>query len=464
MEVVVNKRQKNFSRLELEALEKPELINKIIQLQAYNFQLKNILQKKLDADSLDRTTIESEKQSVEKSKDSKRKFDFNKSSKRHVLLKFLYFGWDYHGLACQEDSNATIEYHLFKSLTRTCLIESRETSNYHRCGRTDKEVSAFCQVISIDLRSKFPEDKQFTSEGIQNEIDYCGLLNKVLPKNIQCIAWMPLRSKDYSARFDCKKRTYRYFFPNGDLNLAAMRAGCELLNNCQDADFRNLCKMDVHNGVMNYKRKIYSSAIHECPYQNEDEDYKMCYLQIQGNSFLWHQIRCIMSVLLLIGEGKEEPTVIEDLLNVSANPCKPQYTPAAAFPLNLYDCEFRKISGKSKSNDESLDGEEKGVVINDDLTDWVYNEENMSKLIETIQGEWTKQSVKSFMIRSVLDSLENLSKEHFSEFNVKAQASILHECVKRKQYQKLMTRKRCESLENRVDHFIKKQRLIVKDS
>lgn len=111
------------------------------------------------------------------------------------------------------------EYHLFKALTRCCLIESRQTSNYHRCGRTDKEVSAFCQVISIDLRSKFPEDKQFDDECLKQEIDYCGLLNRILPKNIQCIAWMPLRTNVYSARFDCVARTYRYFFPKGDLNI-----------------------------------------------------------------------------------------------------------------------------------------------------------------------------------------------------------------------------------------------------
>lgn len=154
-------------------------------------------------------------------------------------MKFLYFGWDYQGFACQEDSNATIgsyclklicfksntisfflpEYHLFKALTRACLIESRNTSNYHRCGRTDKEVSAFCQVISIDIRSKYPPEQQFDDECLKKEIDYCGLLNRILPKNIQCIAWAPLRSPVYSARFDCIARTYRYYFPQGDLNI-----------------------------------------------------------------------------------------------------------------------------------------------------------------------------------------------------------------------------------------------------
>jgi hypothetical protein len=32
--------------------------------------------------------------------------------------------------------------------------------------------------------------------------------------------------------------------------------------------------------------------------------------------------RCIVSVLFLIGEGKEEPDVIDQLLDVEANPCR----------------------------------------------------------------------------------------------------------------------------------------------
>lgn len=43
-------------------------------------------------------------------------------------------------------------------------------------------------------------------------------------------------------------------------------------------------------------------------------------LQIEGNAFLWHQIRCIMGLLLLIGEGNEEPDVINKLLDIENNP------------------------------------------------------------------------------------------------------------------------------------------------
>lgn len=58
-------------------------------------------------------------------------------------------GWDYQGFAAQEDTTETIEHHLFKALVKCCLIENRQTSNYHRCGRTDKGVSSFGQVRFI---------------------------------------------------------------------------------------------------------------------------------------------------------------------------------------------------------------------------------------------------------------------------------------------------------------------------
>lgn len=77
---------------------------------------------------------------------AKRAFDFSAHGKRHVALKIAYLGWGYQGFASQENTNNTIEEKLFEALTKTRLVESRQTSNYHRCGRTDKGVSAFGQV------------------------------------------------------------------------------------------------------------------------------------------------------------------------------------------------------------------------------------------------------------------------------------------------------------------------------
>lgn len=77
---------------------------------------------------------------------AKRVFDFSAHSRRRVALRIAYLGWGYQGFASQENTDNTIEEKLFEAMTKTRLIESRQTSSYHRCGRTDKGVSAFGQV------------------------------------------------------------------------------------------------------------------------------------------------------------------------------------------------------------------------------------------------------------------------------------------------------------------------------
>lgn len=100
-----------------------------------------------------------------------------------------------------------------------------------------------------------------------------------------------------------------------------MQKACALLE--RHTDFRNFCKMDVHNGVTNYVRNLRSASVHLCTSESEKDHasgYLMYYLQIEANAFLWHQIRCIMAILLLVGQEKEEPDVITELLDVDKNP------------------------------------------------------------------------------------------------------------------------------------------------
>lgn len=187
-------------------------------------------------------------------------FNF-RCNKRHILLKFYYLGWNYNGYVVQESTDNTIEEHLFEALIKSCCIESRETSNYHRCGRTDKGVSSFSQVISIDLRSKLnPEDQC----KLEDELPYCKILNRLLPSNIRCIAWCPA-SSNFSARFNCKFRTYKYFFPRGNLNIDSMDKAVKYT--IGEHDFRNICKMDVANGVTNYQRKVIDAKV--CLYRRD---------------------------------------------------------------------------------------------------------------------------------------------------------------------------------------------------
>ena len=199
------------------------------------------------------------------------------------------------------------------------------------------------------------------------EIDYCKMLNSVLPEHIQVVAWAPCAKRDFSARFDCAGRTYKYFFPLGRLDLSAMNnAGEKLVG---ERDFRNFCKMDVNNGVVNYMRRITGvKAERVSPGSSSVDPYTMCVLTVAGKAFLWHQIRCIVAVLFRVGEGKESPTVIDELLDVVKNPRRPQYVMASELPLNLFDCQF--------SCGDGGDG--------DDI-EWNYDEESLAFVVRRFQ-------------------------------------------------------------------------------
>lgn len=264
---------------------------------------------------------------------AKRAFDFSAHGRRHVALKIAYLGWGYQGFASQENTSNTIEEKLFEALTKTRLVESRQTSNYHRCGRTDKGVSAFGQVISLDLRSQFPRSKDSEdsnlkdgADDIAKEIRYTHILNRVLPADIRVLAWAPVEPS-FSARFSCLERTYRYFFPCADLDIATMNYAAQKYVGTHD--FRNLCKMDVANGVTNFQRTVLSAQVQTVAQSPGEEGrqgpFQLCQFEVIGQAFLYHQVRCMMAILFLIGQGMEKPEIIDELLNIEKNPQKPQY-------------------------------------------------------------------------------------------------------------------------------------------
>ncbi|XP_046975706.1 tRNA pseudouridine(38/39) synthase [Vanessa cardui] len=423
-----------LTREQLSELDKNELIDKILALDAQNTQLKNIINRTSDTTSVVPTNVK------------KKQFDFSKCYYRKIFLQIAYFGWDYQGFVVQDDTINTVEHHLFQAFTKACLIESREKSNYNRCGRTDKGVSAYGQVISITVRSRHPPSDQNHPSALSIELPYCKMLNRLLPKYIRAITWYPLPDDklELSARFDCKRRQYKYYFPKSSLDMRAMGEACGHLLGLHD--FRNFCKMDVGNGVTVHMREIYSACIVPFDDKDTDEPTSMYVCIIEGNAFLWHQIRCIMGVLLLVGQGLESPDVIQYLLDVEGNPRKPQYNIALDIPLNLNKCTY-------------------------DLEDlWVYDEQEIKNIIINAQTLWTEHNAKTTIIRDFIRNLEAMYANFVEgptddsiyvkvDKVVTAYTDGLLQGVKSKVYKPLMKRQLCSSVENRIDHFTKKQKL-----
>ena len=453
-----------------------------------------------------------------------RPFDPDAYSSRHIALKFAYIGTNYNGY---EHANGTItakptiEEVLWKALRKTRLISpelgSKEGASrvdesydvvwgnerrgklytkankmhleserekvildlnwdgcqYSKCGRTDKGVSAFGQVIGIRVRSNRPKevdppttetktnaqdadpndtadrnsdsdsdlplidtdsltsspsfDKPF--DPVADELCYPQLLNWVLPPDIRILAWCPDPPPNFDARFSCRERRYKYFFTNpgfcptpgphglrhpvtgepgvireGWLDLDRMREAAKKLEGVHD--FRNFCKIDPAKQMPSCVRRIYHADIEEFPSPGsqftEAPDLnshgqtvqtgagvvnslmdtvgvhpastshvgpKVYTFTVHGTAFLWHQVRCMVAVLFLVGQGLEDPSIVDQLLDIEKTPGRPAYEMAEDAPLVLWDCVFP----------DQDDGE--------DALNWVYNGDENTLKTGTTKGD-----------------------------------------------------------------------------
>ena len=173
------------------------------------------------------------------------------------------------------------------------------------------------------------------------EFPYPHMLNGVLPPTIRVLGWCPV-TPQFSARFSCSDRTYRYHFVRRDMDLEAMDNALRRMVGRHD--FRNLCKMNVLE-VSNFVRVIKAARI-VVPdggaggEGGEGRRLVTCHIEIVGQAFLWHQIRCLVAVLFLVGRGLEKPGIVDALLDIDANPGKPSYPMASEMPLVLHRCAY----------------------------------------------------------------------------------------------------------------------------
>ena len=322
-------------------------------------------------------------------------FDFHSYPKRKIALKFTYNGIYYGGMEYQRDpALPTVEGVLFDALVHTKLVDrdgGLDGCGWQRCGRTDKGVSAGGQVVSLWVRSTLggkavaeekesaeateaapsPEQASENGPGLEGdfglmddsdepptngsqpskpppaevEFPYVFALNHILPPTIRILAWSPV-ADDFSARFNCRWRHYKYFFSPAGLDLAAMADAASRL--VGENDFRNLCKIDATKQITVFTRRILSASV--------DREGDLCVFNLRGNAFLYNMVRHIMAILLLVGSGLEQPSIMSALLNADpAKPLppfragepappvvtgKPDYQIADPLPLMLWECGY----------------------------------------------------------------------------------------------------------------------------
>ncbi|KAL8781305.1 MAG: hypothetical protein Q9213_006080 [Squamulea squamosa] len=436
---------------------------------------------------------------------STRQFDPSKYSTRLIALKFAYLGQRYNGLEYHANNNTrfpTIEEEMWKALDKAKLIfpapntalkegePNWEGCDYSKSGRTDKGVSAFGQVIGIRVRSNRPLEKQAIEElalndgkdaqqdgseseaeddtlvleraafdHVKDEIPYPQILNRLLPPEIRVLAWCPSPPVEFSARFSCGERCYKYFFtqpafwptigteglrPDRDLggreqegwlDIEAMREASRKFEGSYD--FRNFCKVDPSKQIDNFTRMINRSEIVEVKSgdgepkgslglpefqqfyppslqatsastngQHADEaappvlqtSPKIYAYKVRGSGFLWHQVRHMVAILFLIGQGLERPSIIDDLLDVEKHPGKPTYDMADAAPLVLEECNFPDV-GLQWVHVGDYTGNEAGIRKSGGKSD---GKHGLGGTVDELWRVWHKHKIDETLASSLL--------------------------------------------------------------
>ncbi|KAL7270023.1 pseudouridine synthase deg1 [Rhizina undulata] len=407
-------------------------------------------------------------------------------STRDIALKIAYLGGNYCGFEYHVNCPTplpTIEEEIFKALLKARLVPCNpgshedggvaawpgdDVAGYSKCGRTDRGVSAFGQVIGVRVRSNRPlpktiddtdvlikdvEKESVTDAGtasemilddgfgmaledqsseeepepefddVKDELPYGQILNRLLPPDIRVLAWCPSTPEGFSARFNCRERRYKYFFTNppiaptpasaGILDVAAMQEAARLYVGAHD--FRNFCKLDASKQISNFERIIRHASIEEVgplppsisgmqrkhpPDSDSDSDRtatdipKVYAFTLHGSAFLWHQVRHMVAILFLVGQGLEPPSIVKELLDVRKFPRKPLYQMADDRPLVLWDCVFPE-------------GELSWIYAEEHNTPKGPGKEGRDQLVDVVWSMWHKARVDEVLSAGFLDVISS---------------------------------------------------------
>ncbi|TPX31414.1 hypothetical protein SmJEL517_g05273 [Synchytrium microbalum] len=307
-----------------------------------------------------------------------RPFDFSSTTKRNVGLLISYHGAGFRGLARQPKYINTIEERIVEALITTRLIGpeiNEHQTSLDKAARTDKGVSSSHNVVSLWLRSNskeanpdlgiypfmsrtcndLPSKKghaplatsrtgvesrlDIDDASIKQELPYVVMLNRHLPPTIRILAWSPVSGFD--ARRHALQRTYEYSFPAHGIDLELLTRATDRFVGTHDfsyfTDYSKSSKTNIRTiSEMTIREEVYGSI-------------RLFVVTIKAPSFVWHQIRNMMTVLIRVGQGLESEEVITQMLETKPEKdakTRPLFGMASPLPLILTNVEYPPSSVK----------------------------------------------------------------------------------------------------------------------
>lgn len=236
-----------------------------------------------------------------------------KLPKRKIVLLLAYSGKGYHGMQRNVGSSQfkTIEDDLVSALVRSGCIpenhgEDMRKMSFQRCARTDKGVSAAGQVVSL---------KVWLIDDILEKI------NSHLPSHIRILGLKRVTG-GFNSKNKCDARTYFYMLPtfafahkDRDPQDESYRLSAETL---QRVNRLLACYQGTHSfhnftsqkGPREPSARRYILQMYcEEPFVREGLEFAV--IRVKGQSFMMHQIRKMVGLVVAIVKGYAPESVLE---------------------------------------------------------------------------------------------------------------------------------------------------------
>ncbi|XP_068919599.1 pseudouridylate synthase 1 homolog isoform X1 [Petaurus breviceps papuanus] len=215
-----------------------------------------------------------------------------KLPKRKIVLLMAYSGKGYHGM----QSGCIPENH----------GEDMKKMSFQRCARTDKGVSAAGQIVSL---------KVWLIDNILEKI------NSHLPSHIRILGLKRVTGS-FNSKNRCDARTYFYMLPTSafahkdhDIQDERYRLSPETLEKVNQllASYKgthNFHNFTSQKGPKEPSARHYIMETHcEAPFMREGMEFAV--IKVKGQSFMMHQIRKMIGLMIAVMKGYVPESVME---------------------------------------------------------------------------------------------------------------------------------------------------------
>lgn len=203
----------------------------------------------------------------------------------------------------------------------------------HAAGRTDAGVHGMMQIV------------HFESETARPDSAWVRGVNAFLPDSIR-VLWAKIVDDEFHARFSATQRSYQYLLANSatapaikaqqagwyhlPLNVSAMQEGIAYLQGEHDFSAFRASECQAKSSIKNLQ--VASIKAHG----------EFIIFNFSANAFLQHQVRNMVGALVYVGNGKNPPEYIKELLAQKDRTLSPPtFSPNGLYLTGVaYDAKF----------------------------------------------------------------------------------------------------------------------------